>query len=227
MCYVVDRSTPGTEKNFFAGVAGVAAMPSWVWTLAFCSLAATSVWCAPVETEKSGSREKPASDNNCGNFCQNNNECKPSLQCSYCDLNLEQCRPGFPCGHTCVNDLDCNNAGNCTFCLPNTVGVKVCSPGCGQYCDTDGQCRRLGCDTCNNNTCTLWKCGGACKTDNDCETGGNCFFCDWNRPGSGVCTTSCGYPCVRDSQCPHRCPYCSNYTCSTWPDGADVQPPQP
>ena len=156
-----------------------------------------------------------ATDPQCSQTCVTNNDCMPSLECSYCYHGT--CTPGLACGsNQCIVNTDCNQMGNCTACNDG-----VCTHHCGQPCQTTKDCAIYGCDQCNplTNMCVRWQCGAYCESDVACDRGyAGCNFCDQRSSSQpGVCKSGCGTNCNLDSQCPGRCPFCTNNTCGLWP----------
>ncbi len=160
-----------------------------------------------------------AVDPQCGAACTTNNQCTPSLECSKCHDGT--CSAGLACGSPdCNVNTDCYQHGNCTAC---TQGV--CTPNCGQPCETNKDCALYGCQQCvfdsqsNTSTCVRWQCGLFCEGDGGCDRGyAGCSFCDQRMSTQpGICKSGCGTACTGDSQCPRRCPFCTNSTCGLYP----------
>jgi hypothetical protein len=156
-----------------------------------------------------------AKDPQCGLPCVTNNDCLPSLECSRCYHGV--CSAGLACGsQDCLVNTDCNQNGNCTACSSG-----VCTRFCGQSCKTDEECVSHGCTQCaaQTNTCVSWQCGALCYGDATCNLGYlGCNFCDQRSSTQpGVCKSSCGTACTHDTQCPRRCPFCTNQTCGLFP----------
>ena len=158
----------------------------------------------------------------CKDVCVSNGDCT-SLACSRC-LNYE-CRRGTSCGGHCAVNTDCDQTGDCTSCSAQ----GRCVLGCGQQCSVDSDCLAYGnnCKLCSESTCKLWVCGMPCNGPVDCQgtPNGGCSLCDPNGriEGStalGSCRSGCGLTCLSASDCPGRCPFCTNSTCQPFSSSA-------
>jgi hypothetical protein len=154
----------------------------------------------------------------CLDHCNWNSDCA-GYSCNRCVEH--QCQKGASCGETCGVNTDCDQGSNCTQC-----NAGICDGWCGQPCNHTTDCLAFGCDSCVGGSCTLWWCGRRCTGDQDCASGAaSCSFCDLNEgTKSGACVSECGSPCASESDCPGRCPYCVDRTCSLWPANKTTAP---
>lgn len=130
----------------------------------------------------------------CGQTCNSDADCPAEFECTSDNICYDQtlCREYDPsvCGSSCTGDLDCAPGLECYptepgYCWEWDPNASCTGPGCGDACNTHGDCGGL--------TCIIWGycggthssvcdgCGAACETNADCPGSLECV----NNPYHG------------------------------------------